>query len=308
MSLTNFGIYKELFNTEITDLISNYDTKTKEMLFYALDGGKRLRPIICLDICNSLTHDYRIAVKFALAIECIHTASLLIDDLPCMDNDNYRRNKLAFHIKYSVTDAQLIASQLINTSLQLIYENCRHKPNKLIYIFNNICKNVGILGATGGQFMDITPNIYKNKKQLLANFKNKENMKILFKKKTSSIFEMAFIGGYILGDGDFKNIDKIKQAAEYFGIAFQIYDDFNDIDQDLNRVFDNLIDINFINNHGIDESNKEFLTSLNIFKTKMHELGLFSKTSNELYNYLKYKVESKIKNLYSNHNEQQLSC
>ena len=299
MSLANFNSYKTTFNSMLENIISQYTTseKVKEMIMYSLEDGKRLRPIIALDICLKKGKCIDDIILFAVAIELLHTASLIIDDLPCMDNDDFRRNRLSFHKKYSEYDAQLITNKIMNISTKLVFDNFKQKNNSsLTIIMNNISKNMGILGAAGGQLMDLTPvtSIYNNKQQIITEFKNKEKLKELFTKKTTSFFEIAFIGGYISGDGDINNLDDIIQAAYNFGLAFQIYDDFDDIDQDKQRINKDLQDPNFINNFGKQEAYNEFEKSIETFKNIMTKHELYSTTIYELVKFLESKVKNKI--------------
>jgi len=296
MELIKFNQYKTLFNTNLEKTI-NDRIKNKEiieMIMYSLDGGKRLRPIIAMAICNSLCNNINNVLNFSVAIELIHTSSLIIDDLPCMDDDNYRRNKLSFHCKYSVVKAQLVSEQLINTSMSLILDT--YNKEDYTIIIQNIFHNLGLMGAAGGQLLDLTP-ITTGKKEVLNNFKNKDKIKELFKKKTTSFFEIAFLGGFLAGGGDRSQIDKLIEAANYFGLAFQIYDDFDDTEQDKQRETKQLQDPNFINNFGKDEAFDEFIYSLNQFEIIMDNLGINTDVIKELCYFLKYKVGNRIKNI-----------
>ncbi len=298
MSLQEFSKYKKYFDSNIDNILSNYvnSHNIKEMINYSLEGGKRLRPIISLDICNTLCNDRDKALKFALAIELIHNSSLIIDDLPCMDNDDFRRGKLSFHKKYSDTLAQLVARELLNISINLIIDS--FKNEKLDIILHILSRNLGIMGAATGQLIDVTPlTMYSNKKEIINSISNKEELKKLFKKKTTSFFEIAFLGGYLLGEGDINFIDQIQEASDNFGIAFQIYDDFDDIEQDKKRKDLNLIDPNFINNFGQDEALSEFNKCIETFKYISSEYNIKSNITCELCSFLESKVKSKLKNI-----------
>ena len=121
MELYNFSKYKDFFNSNIIAIIDEYcesDT-LKEMILYSLNKGKRLRPIISMDICNSLCQNPEKVLKFALGLELIHTSCLIIDDMPCMDNDNYRRGELSFHKKLSC----FLHIKLLNHKTFFFYQN-----------------------------------------------------------------------------------------------------------------------------------------------------------------------------------------
>lgn len=247
MNLDNFNKYRHYFNKQIELIIKKYSDADEltNMIMYAIKGGKRLRPIITLDICASMIGNMEDVLLFSIALELIHTSCLIIDDLPCMDNDNYRRNQLSFHKKYSIKLAQLISSELINIAFKMINENFKNSEHFLI-IIENISKNLGIFGAAGGQFIDLNPiHMLDNKKEFVNHFKNKEVIKDLFYKKTTTFFEIGFIGGFLAGGGKTIKLDILKEAAYHFGLAFQIYDDFDDIEQDSKRKDNNLPNQNY---------------------------------------------------------------
>ena len=294
MDTYNFTSYKQLFNTNLETIIKKeIDSKPLyEMVMYALDGGKRLRPVISIDNCLGMGGKLDDVINFAVAIELIHNSSLIIDDLPCMDNDDYRRNKLSFHIKYGEYKAQIVSNVMVNIALKLIYYNFRYlEQEQLTIIINNIVKNLGILGAAGGQLIDLTPIHTENKKDLMNTIDNKDMIKDLFNKKTASFFEIAFLGGYISGKGSINNLENIKNASYHFGLAFQIYDDFDDVQQDSLRKNNNLLDPNYINNFGLEEAKKEFNNSKDHFIKNMLELNIYSPTMKELITILSKRID-----------------
>ena len=292
--MNRFNDFRETFNNDMDQLLIEHidSTELLERVRYCLENGKRLRPVMAIDICHALSGHGKNVLQFSTAIELIHNSSLIIDDMPCMDNDDFRRGKLSFHKKYSMTQAQITAKYLINLAFKLVNENFKTYDNDVIsIIFENICKNIGILGAAGGQLMDIvSSNCFGNKKELMENSKKKDIIRDLFMKKTCSFFEIAFLGGYLAGRGNIENIELIKQAAFNFGIAFQIYDDFDDIEQDKLRNDANLNDPNYINNFGLTEAHNDFLIALSNFKNIMEKMSLFSDVMEKLHNFLLTKV------------------
>jgi len=302
--MNQYNIYKKQLNDEMVKIISSAISSKKilERILYALKNGKRLRPIIMIDICINSGASFESIINSAVSIELIHNASLIIDDLPCMDNDDFRRNQLSFHKKYNLHEAQIISKFMVDLAIKLIVSNFKidtQKYHKYKIIINNICKNLGILGVAGGQLIDITPlNAHLNKRELLDTIEKKKEKKLeiedLFQKKTCGFFEIAFLTGYLLGnDVHMENIQDVLDCAKHFGLAFQIYDDFDDIEQDKKRVECNLNDPNYINNFGLKEAYDSFHYSLGIFKTKMTKLKLFSITMEQLYDFLNINVEKK---------------
>lgn len=299
MNLYNFNRYRTYFNKQIEERIKEYSTNDDltNMIMYAICGGKRLRPIITLDICKSICGNMEQVLLFSVALELIHTACLIIDDLPCMDNDNYRRGQLSFHKKYSVKMAQLVSGELIHIAFKMIYDTFKRKPY-LVVLMENVSKNLGILGAAGGQFMDVNPiHLMDTKREFVAHFKNKDVVKDLFYKKTTTFFEIGFIGGFLAGGGSIEDLDNVKEAAYYFGLAFQIYDDFDDIEQDSKRPENHLPNPNYIGNFGKNDAFNEFNESIDRCKTIMVDLDIYSETMEELTSFLSNKVKTKFKNI-----------
>lgn len=288
-----YNNFFKYFNDNLHKVINEYihpeQDNIKEYIFYSLNGGKRLRPILILSICNTLTNNAERGLKLAIAVELIHSVSLMIDDLPCMDNDTQRRGKDCFHIKYSEIDTNIVSSIMINLAIKLINDNFNEykMDDNIIYVIKNISYNLGILGLTGGQAMDLSPLDDQVKFK-----KDKKNIELLFHMKTTSLFQVCFISAYLICKKyDQNSFNLLTDTSKNFGLCFQIYDDFEDIEQDKTRIDKNLIDPNYINNFGIHESNKVFNKNMNEFLNNMKNLNLLSneiiEISNKLLNKLK---------------------
>lgn len=212
----------------------------KEMAEYCLYSGKGLRPIITYEIYKKLSgknykEDSNVVNDLMVSVELLHTASLLLDDLPCMDDDTTRRGKPCFHIKYSVVDAKKLSNKFILDALGLIYRNLSRFPN-LIKIIIDIVQNTAI-----GQFIDI----YKRINPSMTVFKKCEMLCL----KTTTLFSLSFLFGYLgylidkNGHGSEIEIDSdiLQQCNSFidigkiFGKLYQISDDFTDYQDDLNR-------------------------------------------------------------------------
>lgn len=325
MSLTNFKKLQNEFNEKIDIMLKKYfkHEKAIERAKYALEGGKRLRPIIALDVCRSLCGDdiflntknivsnvetdveNEKGLLMAFGIEMIHTASIILDDMPCMDNDYYRRGNPAFHVKYGLREAQVVSNLLMALSCKVFYRNFNGDKQKLITANNIISTNLGINGIAYGQFLDLDLsklNVFDTKDEAKKKI-SKKDLKKLLNKKTTTLFEIAFVGGYLSGIGDLNsvesmtNLNKVRRASEHFGLAFQIYDDFDDIEQDLKKVELNLFDSNYVNNMGIEEAYTDFTNHIMMFREIMTSINLYSVVLDELTCYLTSKVEERIKNI-----------
>lgn len=187
---------------------------------HAVTGGKRLRPLLVYLIAEAIGRNYEPA-HAALATEFFHTASLVADDLPCMDDDQHRRGKPSVHVLFGQPVALLTTYALISEGYRFLSCNSLISDEARILAIENVAQNTGILGATGGQFLDLFPPAA-----------TLETLQDIIYKKTVSLFEVAFVLGWIYGGGEITEIEKIKRAARHYGMAFQIVDDFEDMAQD----------------------------------------------------------------------------
>lgn len=261
------------YKNTVDNLIFDYfktnfgkDSSLKSAVEYSLiNGGKRFRPIIVLLVAKALKQDLH-AHMAAIAVEFFHTASLIADDLPCMDNDDERRSKPTVHKVFGESIALLSTYSLIAAGYKAIHDNALSIKKKGLASSDEICLlalenaaiNTGILGATGGQFLDLFPpgNTLKDLEEILN-------------KKTATLFEISFVFGWLFGGGLIDKLPTVKKLAYHFGMAFQIADDLHDIQKDKNSERPNLP--NFL---GIQESilffkqeisqTKQLLTHLNI--------------------------------------------
>jgi len=202
--------------------------KLCDAIEYALlTGGKRFRPLIVMSIAQALgCCDVKPA---ALAVEYFHTASLIADDLPCMDNDIVRRGEKSLHCAFDETTALLASYALICAAFEKVHVNAKFcGANEGMVALEQAARAAGLKGATGGQFLDLFPPDY-----------DADTLLDILNRKTVTLFETAFVFGWVFGGGDLKQLDAVKKAALHFGLAFQIGDDLCDFEQDLGRVTSN---------------------------------------------------------------------
>ncbi len=225
---------KELFAKEIQKYIRSFKEKNqlqKAVSYALLSGGKRLRPLIVLLIAESVNKKAPV-MPSALAVEFFHTASLIADDLPCMDNDAKRRNKPSLHKKFGESTAILASYALISAGYSMLFENAKLLSQKKIisenqahFLCSQALKQVseiaGINGAVGGQFLDLYP----------PSLKETTVLKII-EKKTAMLFELSFGLGFLFGGGDLKFLKVVKTCGSHLGMAFQLADDLHDLKQD----------------------------------------------------------------------------
>lgn len=206
----------------------------KACAYALLNGGKRFRPAIVLMVSEALQNQSDVFAP-AFAVECFHTASLVVDDLPCMDNDEERRDKPTVHKLYGEPIALLTSYALIAEGYGAIAEGGKRfvdaNPTKaaegaqiVVMALENAAWNTGLSGATGGQFLDIAPPDL-----------SESTLRKVIHQKTTSLFEIAFVFGWLFGGGDPVKLPTVKQCASHFGMAFQVADDLGDVEQDAKK-------------------------------------------------------------------------
>lgn len=224
-------MFNSLIKKGVEDL--GPESELRNACEYALtNGGKRFRPSIVFMIAKALGLGADVS-DVALAVEYFHTASLVADDMPSMDDDDCRRNKPTTHKVYGEGVALLVTYVLICAGFEGISKNVKTlKSSNLSFIhradligmlcLENATFNAGLKGATSGQFLDLDPpNL------------TIEMLREIIHKKTGSLFEISFVFGWLFGGGAVDYLEDIKKAAAHFGMAFQIADDFDDTAQDV---------------------------------------------------------------------------
>lgn len=196
------------------------------MNYSVLAGGKRLRPLIMktvFDMFNTdKTNDKKIE-PFIAAIEMIHTYSLVHDDLPAMDNDEYRRGKLTTHAKYGEALGVLAGDGLLNYAFETAlkaFDVPDTSKTDVITSLKILFGKAGIYGMIGGQTLDVVSNGMNL---------TEEQLDFIFRLKTSALIEASMMVGAVMADAGKENILNIEKAARLVGLAFQIQDDILDV-------------------------------------------------------------------------------
>ncbi len=228
--------YTELINKAIDEFMPIlYPQKIfKSMKYTVTLPGKRLRPVICLETCKMFGGNYEDAIPTACAIEMLHAQTLIHDDLPCMDNDDYRRGKLTNHKVFGEAHAVLAGDALITFAPQIILKNSKNlPPEKLIRLMEEYFHAAGAFGVIAGQVVDI-----ESEKLLQAyEFSGKidiedgqlpEILNYIHAHKTADLFKLAFRTGAIIAGAADEQIEQITELGQNLGVAFQIADDILD--------------------------------------------------------------------------------
>lgn len=274
----------------------------QQILRQIFRGGKRLRPIISLEMMKRFhetavnsNSNYQIH-RLILIPELIHSASLVIDDLPCMDNDTHRRDDLTIHYQYGETVAQTVVLYLLSRVYCLLYEDLelleQHQlpsfQQRRTLILSCLSRNLGVTGAAHGQYLD-TLQLPSN--PILASQSQdgvRSQLKELLVKKTATFFELSFVISYLALGGELTCLEDIKEMSTNFGLAFQISDDFEDQESDSKRPFCP----NYVNHTGIKESLTSFNHHIQQCKDALVKYNLDTPTYHEIFQLIQARVPS----------------
>ena len=207
----------ELNNTPTID-----ENILKAMTYSLFAGGKRLRPVMMMAAADAIAGNGEKFLPVACALEMIHTYSLIHDDLPAMDNDDYRRGKLTNHKVFGEATAILAGDALLTHAFDVMTRQDAD-PATLITVIREISQAAGIAGMVGGQSIDLQSEGQR------VNLKNLRRMHL---GKTGALFRASIRSGAILAGANDKQLEDLTQYAENFGLAFQITDDILDITGD----------------------------------------------------------------------------
>ena len=222
---------KVLVEKTIDEYLSefSYPVQIAEGMKYAvLNGGKRIRPILILMVLDLLGKDEKIGFPSGAALEMIHSYSLVHDDLPALDNDDYRRGKLTTHKKFGEAEGILIGDALLTHAFNVLTEKNRGvSAEKIVEIVKLTSSYAGINGMIGGQMIDIES---EGKKISL------ETLKYIHKNKTGKLLRLPVEIACILGDVSKDIREKLEEYADLIGLAFQIKDDILDVEGDFEKL------------------------------------------------------------------------
>jgi geranylgeranyl diphosphate synthase type II len=216
--------YRDYIQKFLSDWYARFHDEPQKQLFDAMEysllaGGKRLRPIFAFDFCRMCGKSWESAAPFAAAIEMIHTYSLIHDDLPCMDNDDFRRGNPTNHKVYGEAMAILAGDALLTAAFCQL---CRapYDAQTRIRAVEIIAQCAGELGMVGGQVLDI---------QSEERICTEQEVLDIQSRKTGALIRAACALGVLAGGGTSKQFDAAISFASNLGLAFQIRDDMLDV-------------------------------------------------------------------------------
>jgi len=222
--------YQEMMNTYVAAVETYLDgcftdgSQPQQRLFEAmryslLAGGKRIRPVLVLEFCRLCGGDWKKALPFAAAIEMVHTYSLIHDDLPCMDNDDYRRGRLTNHKVFGEAEAILAGDALLTAA----FDTAAHadaSAEARVAVIGILASCAGEKGMVGGQILDMEGE----KKQL-----DERGVHDIHSRKTGALIAAACRMGVAAANGTAEQLDAADRYAQAVGLAFQIRDDMLDV-------------------------------------------------------------------------------
>ncbi len=271
------------YNEIITDLDnymielldnSEYPKQLVDPIKYIFIGkGKRIRAILLVEVCELFELSYKDIRNVALALECIHTYSLIHDDLPAMDDDDYRRGQLTLHKKYDEATAILVGDALISLAFELLATPSDKINNECaLNLVNKLAKCSGLGGMVGGQILDLKISSSTASIDLVNNMQQM---------KTGALFHFACLAGPIIKGND-ADQKIFAQFADFFGSIFQISDDLIDIESTLSEAGKNVNKdkekdkytlIEFL---GVDGAKAQIAQHLEDVRILLHDYGVKS--------------------------------
>ena len=225
MLKTRSAEYRAYIEEYLKNYYARFHDEPQKLLFDAMEysllaGGKRLRPIFAFDFCRMCGGDWRDAAPFAAAIEMIHTYSLIHDDLPSMDNDDYRRGRLTNHKVYGEAMAILAGDGLLTDAFACAAAAKLPNPADMGFAIGVLSECAGSLGMVGGQVLDIMSEERVCTEQEVIDIQSR---------KTGALINAACVLGTVAGGGSREQIEAAARFAGALGMAFQIRDDMLDV-------------------------------------------------------------------------------
>ena len=218
VELVEAGLIKELRRTKSLD-----ENLVRAMEYSLMAGGKRLRPILLMAAADAINGGGEKFITVADALEMIHTYSLIHDDLPAMDDDDFRRGKLTNHKVFGEATAILAGDALLTLAFEVVLRQRDVPPEILLTVLKEISIAAGIAGMVGGQAIDL------RSEGVQIDF---ATLKLMHAGKTGALFRAAIRSGAILAQASADKLDALTRYAENFGLAFQITDDILDVTGD----------------------------------------------------------------------------
>ncbi|BAF59375.1 geranylgeranyl pyrophosphate synthase [Pelotomaculum thermopropionicum SI] len=197
------------------------------MRYSVLGGGKRLRPALVMAGAEAVGGNAADVLPAACAVELIHTYSLVHDDLPAMDNDDYRRGRLTNHKVYGEAAAILAGDALLTLAFELLANNDRARPENIVRVIREAAAAAGTMGLIGGQVVDT----FSAGKEI-----DESTLEYIHRHKTGALYRFSVRAGAMLAGAQEEQLASLTAYAEHLGLAFQIKDDILDVEGDEKKI------------------------------------------------------------------------
>ncbi len=196
-------------------------------------GGKRLRPVFALAAAEAVGGQPEAALPLAVAVELIHTYSLIHDDLPCMDDDDLRRGRPTVHVAYDEATAVLAGDALQSEAFAVLAEATMAEPARLLFVVGRLARAIGAEGLVGGQQDDLAFEAETSAGEPMG-YSGGDHLGLasIHERKTAALFQAAIVGGAVLGGANHEACERLEVFGRDVGIAFQIADDLLDANSD----------------------------------------------------------------------------
>jgi geranylgeranyl diphosphate synthase, type II len=281
---------RDLINQSLNKYLlpaSTFPTDIHRAMRYCIfNGGKRLRAILALMVGELLSIPNNRIMPFACSLEMIHSYSLIHDDLPAMDNDDFRRGKPTCHKVFGEAIAILAGDALLTYAFQIIAERM-HNKSIIPRLVSELADSAGSRGMVGGQVLDI---LNENSKKTKHN--NYKLLREIHRRKTAAMIVIAARGAAIIANGSPKTLSDITAFARNFGLAFQIIDDILDVKGSLKQLGKTPgkdakhNKLTYPSLKGLDNSYKEASRLIRLSKESLSIFGKRSEKLKQLVDYL----------------------
>lgn len=243
------ALVDNFLNMELSEANFSQIDLLEIMRYAVLGGGKRIRPILLLSAFELFSSDVKKALPFSCSLEMIHTYSLIHDDLPAMDNDDFRRGNLTSHKKFSEFGAILAGDALLNLAFETMLKYAKSfDVNISLEAMKTIAKASGANGMCGGQMTDMSKK--------MDSF---SDLKEMYHKKTGALIRASVVAGAILGGANSFEVSCLSEFADIIGVIFQIKDDVLDVTSDIKTLGKPILSdeknekITFVSEYGIEK-------------------------------------------------------
>merc|ERR1719329_451645 len=225
--MSKIGPIEEALAASVQSNVPQTNKICESRAYSLMAGGKRVRPVMCIAACEMFGGTQATAMPTAVALEMIHTMSLIHDDLPSMDNDDLRRGKPTNHVIYGEDVAILAGDALLSTSFEIVAKKTPRElvdAERILDVIGRLGKSVGAKGLAGGQVMDL---ICEGK----GNDVTIDDLRWIHTHKTAALLDVAVASGAILGGATPEEVKACEVFALNIGLAFQVADDILDVTQ-----------------------------------------------------------------------------